>query len=78
MPYDDNQELPKGVKNALPEHARTIYRKAYNSAWEEYADPEDRRGDQSREETASQVAWAAVKNTYEKDPDSGKWVKKED
>jgi cation transport regulator len=56
MPYDSNQDLPSSVKNVLPAHAQSIYRSAYNSAWEAYADPADRRGDQSREETAHQIA----------------------
>jgi len=73
MPYDSVDELPENVRNVLPKHAQEIYKEAYNSAWEQYADPEDRRGDASREETAHRVAWAAVKNEYEKDGDSGKW-----
>ena len=40
----------------LPEHARDIYREAFNSAWDEYKDPDGRRGDASREETAHKVA----------------------
>ena len=47
--------------------------KAINSAWEEYRNPEDRRGDADREETAHRVAWAAVKQEYHKA--DGKWVK---
>jgi cation transport regulator len=78
MPYDSNSELPEDVQDALPEHAQEIYRAAYNSAWEEYKHPEDRRGDASREETAHSVAWSAVKKEYEKDEDSGKWKKKAD
>lgn len=44
MPYRNLRELPKGVKNVLPKHAKEIYKEAYNSAWEEYKDPDDRRG----------------------------------
>ena len=76
MPYETDQELPKSVKDNLPEHARHIYRAAFNSAWEHYADPQDRRDNQSREETAHQVAWAAVKEKYKKDSETGKWVEK--
>jgi cation transport regulator len=76
MPYESNRELPKDVKDALPESAQEIYRKAFNSAWDQYADPEDRRDDQSREATAHQIAWSAVKNKYEKDENTGKWRKK--
>lgn len=74
MPYDKLSDLPDSVKDNLPKHAQEIYQAAYNSAWDEYADPEERRGDASREETAHRVAWAAVKNKYEKQGD--KWVRK--
>ena len=76
MPYDSKSELPENVRDSLPEHAQEIYREAFNSAWEQYSDPEDRRGDESREATAHQVAWSAVKEAYEKDEDSGGWRKK--
>lgn len=75
MPYQANTELPESVTNVLPDHAQDIYREAFNSAYDEYKDPEDRRGDASREETAHRVAWAAVKQSYEKG-DDGKWHKK--
>jgi len=73
MPYKSNDELPDSVRNSLPEHGQEIYRKAFNSAWEEYKNPEDRRGDDSREEVAHKVAWAAVKKEYQKE--DGKWVR---
>ncbi len=76
MPYERNADLPKQVKENLPQKAMTIYRKAYNNAWDQYKDPEDRRGNDSREETAHRVAWSAVKNSYEKRGD--RWVKKDD
>ena len=75
MPYDKISELPDSVKDSLPKHAQEIYMKAYNSAWEEYDEPEERRGDASREETAHRVAWAAVKKKYEKQGDT--WVSKD-
>jgi cation transport regulator len=77
MPYDKNSELPDSVKDNLPKHAQTIYREAYNDAWDEYKDPDKRRGDASREETARRIAWSAVKQSYEKDEDSGQWKKKD-
>jgi cation transport regulator len=73
VPYDKIEELPESVRDALPKHAQEIYRAAYNSAWDEYKDPGRRRGDESREETAHRVAWAAVRQKYEKDDGSGKW-----
>lgn len=77
MPFENNQELPDNVTNNLPEHGQTIYRKAFNSAWDEYEDPETRRGNSGREETAHRVAWAAVEQVYHKD-ENGNWVEKED
>jgi len=74
MPYERNDELPESVRDNLPSGAQTIYRKAFNSAWDEYRDPDDRRGDASREETAHRVAWSAVKGSYEKR--AGEWRKK--
>jgi len=76
MPYQSVSDLPENVKNVLPKHAQEIYKEAYNSAWDEYDEPEERRGDASREETAHKVAWSAVKKVYEKDEQSGKWRKK--
>ncbi len=74
MPYKSINELPKGVKDNTPKHAQEIYKEAFNSAWDQYKNPEDRRGDSGREETAHQVAWNAVKQEYEKQGDD--WVKK--
>ena len=74
--YESIQELPSSVKDNLPKHAQEIYKEAFNSAWDQYDDPEDRRGDDTQEETAHKVAWSAVKNDYEKDESSGKWKKK--
>lgn len=76
MPYDSVKALPESVREHLPQHAQEIYKEAYNSAWDQYEDPEKRRGDDTREETAHQVAWAAVKKQYEKDEDSGQWKRK--
>jgi cation transport regulator len=76
MPYKTNTDLPESVRNVLPEHAQDIYREAFNSAWDHYDTPEERRKDRSREETAHAVAWTAVKNTYEKNESTGRWRKK--
>ncbi|HML05025.1 MAG TPA: ChaB family protein [Methanobacterium sp.] len=40
-----------------------IYLKAFNSAWDQYKEPEERRGNESREETSHKVAGAVVKQT---------------
>ncbi len=59
-------ELPENVKKVLPSHAQEIYLKAHDNAMEEYKDPSKRRGDESLEEVAHKVAWAAVERMYEK------------
>lgn len=68
MPYKSTGELPDGVREHLPKHAQDIYKSAYNSAWEQYGHDEER---------AHRVAWAAVKKSYKKDKESGRWVKKD-
>lgn len=76
MPYERITDLPDSVRNHLPKHAQEIYKEAFNNAWEQYADPDDRRGDASREEVAHKVAWSAVKQMYEKR--NGRWVRKKE
>ncbi|MBK9749599.1 MAG: ChaB family protein [Chloroflexi bacterium] len=73
MPYRTINDLPDSVRDNVPEHAQEIYLAAFNSAWEQYDQPSERRGDDTREETAHRVAWAAVKRKYQKDEKSGKW-----
>lgn len=75
MPYKKISSLPDSVQEALPKEAQEIYMEAYNSAYEQYADPKKRKGDSSREETAHKVAWNAVKQKFEKGS-SGKWKRK--
>jgi cation transport regulator len=75
MPYASISELPDAVRDHVPEHAQEIYKEAFNSAWDEYADRDERRGDASREETAHKVARTAVKQKYEKG-DDGDWHRK--
>ena len=75
MPYSSISNLPDSVRDNLPKHAQEIYKEAFNSAWDEYADKDKRRGDESREEVAHKVAWSAVKQDYEKGADD-KWHRK--
>lgn len=74
MPYDKVGDLPESVKENLPRKAQEIFMKAYNNAWKQYKNPEDRRGDASREEVSNKVAWSAVKKEYKKE--GSNWVKK--
>lgn len=72
MPYERKSDLPDSVKDNLPAHAQDIYKEAFNSAYDQYDKPSERRGDADREETAHKVAWSAVKQKYEKGDDD-KW-----
>lgn len=60
MSYSKLEQLPKGVKENLPQHAQEIYKEAFNSAMETYEDEKD------TEVHAHRVAWSAVKSKYEK------------
>lgn len=77
VPYKSDAELPDSVREHLPKHAQDIYRAAFNSAWDEYASSDKRQGNESREEAAHKVAWAAVKHEYEKDERTGQWHQKQ-
>jgi cation transport regulator len=43
MPYKAKSDLPDSVQHVLPAHAQDIYKEAFNSAWEQYKDKDDRR-----------------------------------
>ena len=66
MPYENNTQLPDSVKKHLPKHAQDIYREAFNHALDEYKE----------EIRAHKVAWAAVKNKYRKNEETGFWDEK--
>lgn len=76
MPYQTTGDLPASVRDHLPPHAQHIFLEAFNSAWTEYADPQKRRGNETQEEAAFRVAWAAVKHEYQKNDKTGQWEPK--
>ena len=58
MPYASNADLPNSVRDHFSSAAQTIYRKAFNRAW-------DSNGAHLRQEQiAHRIAWAAVKRRY--------------
>lgn len=77
MPYKSISDLPENIRDKLPRHAQEIYKEAFNSAWDQYKDKEERRGDASREETSHKVAWNAVKQGGYEKGDDDKWHRKE-
>lgn len=42
MPYNKLSELPDQIISVLPVHGQEIYQAAYNNAWEEYENSNDR------------------------------------
>lgn len=66
MPYPTNAYLPPSVRNHLPEHAQSIYREAFNHAFEAHEHEAD------CEVRAHRIAWAAVKRSYTKI--DGAWI----
>lgn len=66
MLYASNATLPISVRHQLPPRAQDLYREAFNETWALHA------GDAGREERASRVAWAAVKQRYHLTP-GGHW-----
>jgi cation transport regulator len=73
MPFESISELPKSVRN-LPSRAKALYMKAYNGCWEDLESTEDA----AREKASHEAAWSAVKEQYEKDDETGEWVKSEE
>lgn len=66
MPYGKNEELPKSVRDILPDAAQSLFRAVFNS----------QHARELSEERSFASAWGAVKNAgYEKDEKTGKWVK---
>lgn len=76
MAYNSIDDLPENVRGVLPPHAQKIYKEAFNSAWRQYSEPYQRKGENDRETTARKVAWSAVETSYEKRAD-GSWRKKD-
>ncbi|UTF59936.1 ChaB family protein [Gilvimarinus sp. DA14] len=74
MYYQNTAELPDSVKNSLPQDGLNIYLQAFNSAWDTFADPEKRIGNDDRETVAHKVAWSVVEKSYTETP-QGSWVK---
>ena len=58
MPYASNADLPPTLQRRLPEYAQSIFRAAFNHAWQAHRD------EAAREEIAHRIAWAAVKRQY--------------
>jgi cation transport regulator len=74
MPYNKVNELPPGVKNALPKEAQSVFMKAYNAAHS--AAKKKGMSDKNIEKYANSIGWVAVKKAGFSKDKSGKWSKK--
>ena len=68
MPYAVVEDLPADVRDALPLHGQQIFLAAFNEA-----DETSCRDASDREGCSFKIAWAAVGNSYQKNP-AGKWT----
>jgi cation transport regulator ChaB len=71
MRYRSIRDLPFVCQYNLPEPALHVYRDAYNGAWDASAGVAD------RDAIARRNAWIAVRRTFEKDPVTGRWSRRE-
>jgi cation transport regulator len=70
MPYKTNEELPKNIRDLVPEKAQNVFRRAFNAAYDQY------KGDEKR---SFATAWSAVERAgYKKDKDGSYKIAKED
>ena len=69
MLYQSELELPRDVREALPETAQDLYRRTYNDVWVKMGGPDTR----DRDQAAHAAAWRSVKQSYIKNAD-GEWV----
>ncbi len=71
MPYSSTEDLPASVRSVLPDGGQRIFLAAFNSAFEGTC-----KNDPDPEECANRVAWAAVKEKYEKTGEDGAWTER--
>ena len=64
MRYETKKDLPRILRDVLPDHAQDLYLEAYQQAWDSYEDEEG--GDLGRSGVAHQRGMSAVEIDYEK------------
>jgi cation transport regulator ChaB len=64
MRYESIEDLPIHVSLNLPEPARHVYRDAWNRAWENTSD----------RYAARERAWSEVRERFERDSLTGRWM----
>lgn len=73
MPYFRNVDLPDSVLQHLSKSAQDTYRRAFNTAWNNYQQVKKPEDNMSLEDVAHVVAWASLEENYHK-TSRGQWV----
>jgi cation transport regulator ChaB len=68
--YDTIDDLPLVCRIHLPESALRAYREAFNRAWQHAGETKERF------RTAQTQAWSEVRNLFERDRETGRWMAK--
>jgi cation transport regulator ChaB len=68
--YDSIEDLPFVCRINLPEAAQRAYREAFNRAWQHADEPK------TRYRIAQAQAWSEVRNLFERDRETGRWMAK--
>lgn len=72
MLYQSELELPRDVRDVLPNGALEMYRRTYNQTWRVTRASNER----DRDLAAHAAAWRRVKKAYTKNMD-GEWVSRD-
>ncbi|HEX2120122.1 MAG TPA: ChaB family protein [Thermoanaerobaculia bacterium] len=68
--YESIDDLPIVCRLHLPTSALRVYRDAFNRAWKDAPDGK------SRHHVAQTRAWSEVRERFERDKVTGRWVRK--
>jgi cation transport regulator len=71
MKYETKEDLPKTIREVLPEEAQEVYLKAYGASWDSYSSPVHSTLD--RDAIAHRDAWDALMRQFEQDSLTGEW-----
>jgi cation transport regulator len=71
MKYQTEEDLPKTIREVLPEEAQEVYIKAYDASWDAYSATVQQT--LNRDAIVHRDAWDALLREFEQDSDTGQW-----
>lgn len=74
--YEEIEDLPEHLRNAMPEEALQIYLDTYNNAWDDYEG--EQGGELGQDAVSHRDAMTAVYQDFEEDQETGDWYPKEE